>query len=214
MKSEVELARNLTSWLREDGWDVFEEVSITGYADSADIVAVRKPVVTIIEAKMTMSLAVLGQAKRWIGSAHQVYVAVPGFKRGSAFEGACWVARLLGIGLFCVTNNHVYEAVRPEFHRRVKVQPILDKLRPEQQDGSIPAGSTSGRRYTPWRMTVRDLTDFVTRNPGTPLRDAVKKIKHHYPHDVAARASLSHQIRKGLIKTLRVEGPDLKVYLA
>lgn len=212
MKTEVELAGHLTKWLKADGWEVYEEVSITGYADSADIVAVKAPVVAIIEAKMTMSLALLGQARRWIGAAHQTYVAVPGFRRDSSFEGAKWVAQTLGIGLLCVTPSSVFEAVSPNFNRTAKVKPILARLRPEQQDGTIPAGSASGARYTPWKLTVLDLESWATKHPGMPLRELLTKFKHHYPNNAAARASLSHQIRKGLIPTLRLEGRDLKVF--
>lgn len=208
---EAKLAKTLTTWLRNDGWDVYEEVSPWGYGTAADVVAVRTPVVTVVEVKTTMSLAVLGQARQWVGKAHQVYVAVPGFKRGSAFDGAKWVCETLGLGLLCVTSN-VFEAVRPTFHRRADTKLLLEHLRPEQQDGSMPAGTASGRRWTPWRLTLSDLTRVVTESPGIPMAEALKKMKHHYRNDKSAKASLSHQIRKGIIKTLRAEGRDLKLY--
>lgn len=211
MGPEAKLAKTLTAWLRDQGWEVYEEVSITGYGDSADIVAVRAPVVSVIECKTSLSLSVLGQARRWMDQAHQVYVAVPGFKRGSSFEGAKWVCETLGLGLLCITSN-VFEAVRPAFRRKVDPKDILKRLRPEQQDGTVPAGTSAGRRYTPWRLTVMALEKFVQEHPGTPLREVVQKVRHHYPHERAARASLSHQIRKGIIKTVRVEGRDLKVF--
>lgn len=212
MGSEVQLAKHVTAWLRAEGWDVYEEVSF-GYALAADIVAVRKPVVAVIEVKTSMSLAVLGQARRWLRESHLVYVAVPQFVRGSSLDGATWVCKTLGIGLLCVSKNgRVQEHVHPEFRRPRSTKRILESLRPQQQDGTIPAGSTSGPRWTPWKITVTELSEYVRLHPGVTLGEALQKVKHHYSSAKAARASLSHQIRKGIIKTVRAEGRTLKLY--
>ncbi len=142
--SEIEIASRVTTWLRDEGYEVYEEVSL-GYSNSVDIIAVRKPVVVAVEVKKTLSLSVLGQAKRWIQQAHLTYVAVPLHKRTSSHTGAAWVCRTLGIGLLYITSS-VHEEVRPVFQRHAKTSEILSKLRPEQQDGLIPAGSPSRGR--------------------------------------------------------------------
>lgn len=206
-KSEVDYARVLTTWLKAEGWDVYEEVSLS-HADAADIIAVRKPVVAAIEVKTSLSLTVLGQAHRWIKKAHLTYVAVPRHKRDTSAEGAAWVCKTLGIGLFYINKNSVTEVVHPVF-RRVDVKPLMARLRPEQQDGSIPAGSVAGLRYTPWRMTVIELVRRVSSNPGITMKEALDGMKHHYGGDKAARASLSRQIREGMIKELRFDGTSL-----
>lgn len=208
--SEVELASHVTRWFRESGWDVYEEVSF-GYGSALDIVAVRAPVVAAIEAKLSLSLAVLGQAKRWVNKAHLTYVATPSHARGSARDGAVWICKTLGIGLLGVSKQgSVNEIVHPQFRRVVDSKFITSKLCSKQQDGSIPAGSAAGPRWTPWRMTVTSLTEYVTQNPGVTLAEALKHATHHYSSDKAARASLSHQIRKGILKTVRLE--DGKLY--
>lgn len=212
MASEVELAKHVTSWLRTEGWDVYEEVSF-GHASAIDIVAVRSPVVSVIEAKTSLSLDVIGQAYRSIGFAHLVYVATPAYKKTSALEGARWICKTLGLGLLSVVekSGYVQEVVRPTF-RRVDAKPLLAMLRPQQQDGSVPAGSTAGPRWTPWKITVTELTEYVGLHPGVRLSEALQKVKHHYSNNKAARASLSHQIRTGLIKTVRIEGRELRLY--
>jgi hypothetical protein len=212
MVSEVKLAKDVTEWLKEEAWDVYEEVSI-GYSDSADIVATRGPVLAVIEAKQTLSLSVIGQAKRWLPHAHQVYVAVPAHKRGSSSEAARWVCDLTGLGLIYVSSHNVRVVVQPEFRRRVDDEFLRSKLRPQHQDGSVPAGSASVGRWTPWKTTVHALVAVVKASPGIPLKEALAKIHHHYRSDKGAVSSLSHYLRKGIIKDIRMEpGRGLKLF--
>lgn len=203
--SEVQIASVLTTHLKESGWSVYEEVSF-GEGSSVDIIAVREPLVAAIEVKTSFNMTVLGQAKRWLYQAHLTYVAVPRLGRNE--DGARWVCQTLGIGLFEIGATSVREIVRPNFCKTAKTQSIRKYLHPVQLDGSIPAGSPGGFRWTPWRRTVDALVAEVRANPGILLRDALTA--HHYRTDKLARASLSHQIRKGIIKELRFD--DGKLY--
>lgn len=213
MGSEVELAGHIVKWFQNDGWETFEEVSL-GWGTAIDLIAVRSPVIAAIEAKTSLSLAVIGQAKRWVGHAHLTYVAAPAHKRGSATEGAKWICQTLGLGLLTVSDKgNVRELVRPKFYRKVDTKLITSHLRPQQQDGSVPAGTATGARWTPWRATISDLREVVQKNPGIPMGQALAKIKHHYSSDKSARATLSLQIRKGILKGLRIEGRDLRLFV-
>lgn len=210
--SEVATAREVTNWLKIDGWDVYEEVAL-GYTDSLDILAIRGPILWAIEVKQTFSVALVGQAKRWIPHAHCVSVAVPFHKRGSASEGAVWICSTLGLGLLYATSNNVQQRVKPEFRRRVDADFLRKHVNIKQQDGSVPAGSASIARWTPWRLTVSELIKVVNDNPGVTLKEALKRMRHHYRTDSVANSSLSKYLRNGLIKELRLE-PGFKLYPA
>lgn len=201
------MARPVVGWLRERGFEVFEEVFVPKSRGTADIVATHGPVTLVVEVKSTMSLVVLGQARNWEGRAHMIYIAVPWHKRGSAADGAAWICGLAGVGLLYVSKaGKVKQVVSPTFVRKADCSRVRSALRPEQADGRVPAGSRNLGVWTPWRETVRNLTDFVRANPGATLDQALSKIKYHYTSLAGARRALSAQITKGIIKEVRLEG--------
>lgn len=214
---ETDVARPVVDWYKSRGFQVYQEVPVKGTAGAADIVAVKGPFVVVVETKVTMSLALLGQARRWVGQAHSVVVAVPWHVRGSSQDGAVFVCGAAGIGLLYVSRSGaVREMVSPDFFRKAKAKPILESLRPEHADGSIPAGSAGGTAWTAWKITVRDLGEVVQRNPGIGLKQAVGMIKHHYPSDYAARRSLSKHALFGRVPGVRAEevarSKDVRLY--
>lgn len=212
---ETEVAGPVVEWLKRRRFRVYQEVPVRGSSGTADIVAIRGPLVVVVETKVTMSLALLGQARRWLGQFHTVSVAVPWHVQGHAKDGAIMVCNSSGIGLIYVSRQgKVEEVVSPDFHRRARVQKALDSVRPEHADGSIPAGSAGGSAWTDWKITVRDLGEVVQRKPGVGLREAVGIIKHHYSSDTTARRSLAKHALCGRIPGVRAEevGRDVRLY--
>jgi hypothetical protein len=93
-KKETELAKVVVGELRERGWTVYQEVTVGGSV--CDIVAVSGRVLWAIEAKLSLGMTVLSQAKAWNGAANLVSVAVPNGRRSSfgqldfaMFMGGC-----------------------------------------------------------------------------------------------------------------------------
>lgn len=200
-------------WFKSDGWTVWQEVPAP--CGTADIVVEKAGVLAVVEAKTSMSLALIGQAKRWIGHCHMVYVAVPRRKYDSTADGANWVCNLTGVGLLFVGSaGGVREAVVPNFFRKPKSNSLRKALRPEQQDGSIPAGTNSGKAWTPWRVTVTALARRVAAEPGITLADALEGVKTHYSSPSTARRCLSKLALRGLIPGIRAsqDGKFLRLY--
>lgn len=168
----------------------------------------------VVETKTTMSLALLGQARRWIGSCHRVCVAVPRRKRDSAAEGAEWVCNLTGIGLLYVGNYGVREAVAPKSFDGVSDSRIRKALRPEQQDGSIPAGTSTGKAWTPWRITVTAVAKLVEGKPGMSVDDVLCEVKTHYRTRSSARRALSVQALRGMIPGVKgtADGKNVRLW--
>lgn len=199
MKQEKDLAAFVVTWLTDAGYEVFQEVARSGH--TADIVARKEGDLVVIETKMSLSLDVIAQARRWLPSANQVYVAVPRRKvHTGGYALALKVLAWLGIGLIEVTE--------------AKFQPVHITVAPTRKDGSggkwtlvdaqktfCAAGSKSGA-WTPFKQTCIDLTAYVEANPGKSLKEAVHAIGHHYKTNSSAVSSLQKMIQKGVLKTV------------
>ena len=99
-ENEAALVAAVSRWLTDSGWTPYHEVTTGGGCPRADIVATRGPLIWVIEAKLSLSLAVMAQGKRWVGRSHLVSVAVPQADRGSnARDYAIETLAEQGIGL-------------------------------------------------------------------------------------------------------------------
>lgn len=203
--SEVDLAVRVISWLEADGWDVYQEV------DGADIVAVRHSVLWVIECKIILGFPVLEQAMHWRTRAHSVLVATaPRRTSRNVVKSFCSYA---GIGWIEVpTSRTVNILVRPEFNRKAKTERLSKLLRPEHKTYAA-AGSPTGRAWTPFKETCRDLLRFVRKSPGVSMKEALSSIKHHYNSGSSAVRSLSKMIDKGVVPGIRQERQGRSIFL-
>lgn len=209
-KKETELAAAIVRWLDDQGWDVYQEVPLHGRA--ADIVAVRGPVLWVIETKLSLGLDVIEQAVRWRGLAHCVSVGVP--MSGNHFARS--VAESFRLGVIEATDeNTVRERVDAPLERRAGVHMLRAALRPEQKT-ALAAGSQHGERFTPWRETCQRVAREATAKPGIELRELITSIRHHYASNASARACLKDWIAKGKVPGVRLEaeGKLLRVFPA
>lgn len=202
--SEVDLASHVISWLEADAWDVYQEV------DGVDIVAVRGPVLWVVECKTILGFPVLEQAINRRTQAHGVWVATPPRRTSQAIvKSFCSYA---GIGWIDVSvRGRVTVRCRPEFNRRV-VDRLRRLLRPEHKTYAA-AGSPTGRAWTPYKETCRKLLKVVTSAPGIPLRRAMIAVKHHYSSDSSARRSLASLLEKGAVPGVRSERHGREILL-
>lgn len=216
-ESEVELAAAVVEWLRFEQWEVYQEVQLS-YGDAiADIVAVREPVVWVIETKRSLSLEAIRQAEDWHYHSHLASVAipVPRSTRRLAGERIC---RLLGVGLLMVQpasewhGAHATEAVGSRFHRKALVKGLRGSLH-EGHKTFAPAGNANGRRWSPWRETCDRFAKVVASRPGIGLKEAIESIDHHYASEASARSSMSLWLREGKIDGVRCENDGRRLRL-
>ncbi len=213
--SETDVAAHVVDYLERDQWEVYQEVQPKGAGRVADIVATRASIVRIVEVKTSYTAAVVGQAERWRGWAHLVSIAVP--HAGRSAPGRAVLDRYIrsaGIGRLSVLKlTGATELVRAALVRNV---PHLEKLRSrlteEQRAFGAKAGTSSGRRWTPFQETLRDLRRIVKEEPGIAAADAMRKLRHHYSSDAAARSALVRWVRDGVVDGLRVEGRPLAFF--
>lgn len=206
--SEADMAKVVVDSLRRDGWTVYQEVEAA--QGIADIVATRGEQVAVVEAKLTLGLTVLGQAHRWKGRAHLVWVAVPAYlARASRGIGGV-ICAALGLGLLEVSApwdegdlGRIRVATEPKQDTGAGVSKLLAVLRPEHQTYAE-AGSPTGHRWSKFRESERNLLGYVSAYPGELAKEVMGKIQHHWrgkhPH-----ASVLKLVRRGIIKGIRIE---------
>lgn len=211
---ETEVAVLVVERLRDDGWEVFQEVACAGSV--ADIVAVRKRITWIVEVKTKFSLDLVAQAVNWVklGAASFVSIAYPR-KTASAREQL--ITEILTerkIGRIIVGDRY-NNIIPPQFIRRHRGHRInIRKHLFAAQKTSI-AGSAHGGHWTPWKRTCEVLREHVYANPGCTMREAVEAINHHYMRDSTARACLLTQIRDGALEGIETkrDGRALTLHL-
>lgn len=207
--SESELAEALVAYLEQQGWDCYHEVE-GAYGGRADLVAVGDREVWVFETKLTMSLALLEQAWRWIrfAMAHRVVVVTPHLQPGTpGHQLVHWICAKDGIGWFCIERGSVmpvHERVKPELHRHLCDQHLGTMVRPEHKTHAR-AGSTGGGFWTDFRGTCEEIVRVVRERPGISIGECIGAIRHHYSTTATARGSILKAAKKKVIPGVRLE---------
>lgn len=202
---EAELAQYFVEYFSD--FDLYFEAP----PHHVDIVAISGPKYIAIEVKTTLNFKVIEQAVRNRGWFHLSYIAVPrGRDRGFQYM----VCKHFGVGVlvFHPYNRgswRVWEEVRPVWN---KVGDIAKKYcqYEEYMKKNIPGSSGSdGAVVTPFKMTVQDLTRYVTKHPGVSLKEALLNIDHHYTTFTGARSAIYAWMRRGVIDTIELKNGGL-----
>ena len=203
--SESQLAAPLLSYLRDLHWEVYQEVQIATYGHVADLVATQGRLVWIIEAKRSLTFALIEQAERWSHYAHYVSVVCPEVYHTTAGRRlARRVLRQLGIGLFSLTEWSVEETEAPRLHRNADPTRIRQVLT-ESHKTFAPAGNANGLRLTPFTATCQSIADTVARQPGLTIKELLSQVNTHYQSTATARSCIAHWAAVGKIRGVRVE---------
>lgn len=192
MKSEEALGKILVSWLKESGWEVFQEVKHCGHV--ADVVAKKCNVTWVIEIKSNPCLKVLEQAAYWFNRCNFVSVCTLSNKNIAAFEKICMNS---GIGLivFGKTGKLSKNIEGRYFDPKYTISVSLC----EQQKTYANAGNDQRDFFSPFKQTRDSFVAYVKANPGCTIKSVVESINHHYKTDKQACSALLHWIKKGVI---------------
>lgn len=193
---ETDLAKQIVEWLQEQHWEVYQEV--LRYSTTADIVAVQGPLVWVIECKTTLSIGVMLQASRWM--THFRSVAVPSARHSRPRNAAFQVARShFKVGVitvsphsFAYSDTAIEEEVAAPYMREYRelALRLRDTLEPEHKTFA-PAGSADGKKWTPYKRTIRDVRSFLEKNPGSTMRQIQEDIgRGHYASPASMRGNL------------------------
>jgi len=213
-RSESDLAKVVVKWLREDGWDVFQEVSLGEGRSRADLIACKDHIYWGIECKRQMSFELIAQAVRWGALCHISSIAVPTpntrWGKDHARSLAYDVCEHYGLGILQVGHE-----VRIKRHPRLNRHPIgkWSEILMDKHRDYAEAGNNYSRFWSPFKQTCEDFVKYVRSNPGCTLKEAVDGIKHHYSSSGGARACLIKWIEKGKINEVRYEKQERAIRL-
>lgn len=214
-RRETEIAKSVVDWLIVQHCDVYQEVCLWTHGPVADIVAVFKHLVWVVECKTTLNLALIEQAQPWKRYAHFVSVAVPKVSTDAGREMARKVLQWLGIGLLVINVDmrSVYQQMSPALNRGAITARLKARLC-EEQKTFAEAGNNNGQYWTPYQETCRRVIEKVTSSPGITFRELVEDLRHHYCSDARARSALRGWIDRGAIAGVRMEreGRLLRLY--
>jgi len=211
---EKDLASKLIEWLTEQKWTIYQEVELK--PGIADIIAVMGNKVWIIEVKTSLCLRVLAQAERWKSYATWRSIAIP--SRRHNYEDLTLTKKIctyLGIGILNIPKSFGDPSILidAQLNRSAKAKDVLKQLKPEHQTYAK-AGSPTGRRWTGFKATSRDVTSYIAANPGCTLKDIIDNVATHYHSKSTAKSCIVEYIRKGIIPGIRTEkkGTSLHFY--
>lgn len=209
---ETQVAAPVVDWLREMGWDVYQEVEAHGRR--ADIVARRGALIWVVEVKRSLDLTLLAQGRGWLAHAHRVSLAYAGKKNSRTNSTAAHYARTDGLGLIEVSQRrsrsggasvHVVQLAEvsgPALRRSVRPRFKLT----ERQKTYAEAGNADGKFWSPFKQTCERVVDLVARHPGLTIREVVDRVDHHYASKQSARGSLLSWARAGKLQGVIVRG--------
>jgi hypothetical protein len=191
---ETDLFASVKAWLEDRDFTVYSEVAYGYGSKRADVVGVRGPLMAVVELKMSLSLALIGQCAEWTRSAHYVYAAVPDPRLRNFGFGQTVLAQN-GIGLLGIhPYGHVRCIVSPKLHRSLhpRLHHALRSALCDQQQTGVPGGRAGGGYVTPYSRTMDRVRLYLIRerylsqwdNSGREgwrtVREIVAAVETHY----------------------------------
>jgi len=159
------MAAALVTWLQQDQWEVFQEVSAP--PGIADVVARKDGILWVIECKLAAGFDVLGQTLRWRGYANKVSAAVPSQDSKRVMAQVC---RAMGVGLLTVQQSYgkssvwVTKECDPPFDGAPSlVQKLAGTLCEEHK--TFAAAGTNRGHWTEFKGFARALSEKVCKFP-------------------------------------------------
>ncbi len=207
-QSETDVAGPIVEWLRDEAWEVYQEIQPERNGPIADIVAIRDNVVWVIEAKRGVSLNLLKQAHGWRERADLISIAVPSANGCRVWDYVECVLQRDGIGAFGVNRpdsgkDRVEMLIRPRRFENADRSYFRQFIIPQHQDYAI-AGNAKGRRLTNFGITRMRVQHYVLSHPGCRLAELVSNIDSHYSTEAVARRTIPRKIRDGSIRGVRI----------
>jgi Holliday junction resolvase-like predicted endonuclease len=194
--SETEVCKHIIEHFAHA--EVFSEVECTG--GFIDIVVKDGNLIIAIEAKTSLSMAVIQQAYGRMGKAHMIYVATPSQPSDMMRK----FLQFLGIGCLVVSmftyKDRVYEAVKPKKFRRINPPKLHEYMKQSE------AGSQSNR-VTSFGHFVDELKrQLEAKKDGATYKELFEERTYTHYHQLSSfKANVYQYVRKGVITDIEIE---------
>lgn len=225
LKKESDIASVLVSSLKEDGYDVYQEVYINGRV--LDIFATKNGLNYAIECKQSIGLEVMEQAYYWKDYVNYTYLYCPYPKYKNLYSSdrklyiAEEIARKLGFGIIFVRERQFYRNKSYEVYTHTESPfnedpPYKNKIALFEEQKNFASAGTKNGYFTPFKKTIFNLEEYVKNNPGVYLNEAVLNIEHHYSSKNSAVGALKDLLVKNKVSknlyTLYDEKNKIKLF--
>lgn len=203
---ETQIGKIAVAWLKDRGYEVFEEVTPLSSLNRIDIVARLGKIIVAVECKSSLNTIVAEQASRWRGHANYVFVCAPRPKNYNqpGLSVVKYYCRQHGIGVMLCDVQHGYL----EIDLDAKLWRDRTKYLERSLDGHTPNTGNAGCKInedSDWKLTCKRLFEYVAKHPGCTIKEAMTLIAHHYRTDNTARSSMTHWLGLGKVKGVVAE---------
>lgn len=217
--SEKTIAVSVQNWLLSQNWDCFPEAQIRHRGPRADIIAIKGPLMWVLETKLSLNLQVIEQALRWKGlGALYTTVAVlkPKRKRQNRFT---WYSdfvdrffRQEGLGLILIDNENlsISEVIEPRLHRYnyPRSKRIVKQLDPRMKQ-YLPGSSGKEGYSSPYRRTMENALKYIQQKNSCSINDLLNNIETHFRIRTKARRFLINNLCKHPNLLYKLNGYDV-----
>jgi len=207
---ESEIAKLFIKNFDGSGYEIYQEVSSP--IGTTDIVLKHDYFTWSIEVKTNFCFKVLEQAFANLKYYNYSSICVPPSRQTKNFNFGIDICKQFGIGVFLQYNNiyndNLREYLKAKLQRKARTDlvPLL-----EIQKDFAEAGNAEGKKWTPFAQTIRELEQYVSKNPGCKMRDALNHISHHYASLSSAQNSIRQWIKAGVIDSITNERGKLNL---
>ena len=217
--SETTIAVSVQNWLLSQDFDCFPEAQIRQRGPRADIIAIKGPLMWVIETKLSLNLSVIEQALKWKGlGALYTSVAVlkPKRKRQNRFT---WYSdfvdrffRQEGLGLILINNDDlsISEVIEPRLHRYnyLRSRKIVKQLDPRMKQ-YLPGSSGKQGYSSPYQRTIENALKYIQRQNSCSINELLNNIETHFRIRVKARWFLINHLCKHPDLLYKLNGYDV-----
>lgn len=198
--TEIELAEKVIKWLKIQGWQVFQEVAVSGSTKRLDIAALKGEKLWAIPCKRIDKKGVFNDAQWYKDHSNVTSVALStGYDPD--FHCACLDVGIGYIRVFTIGRDPVQELAYP-FYRSGRTEDLFENLNPETADFA-PAGMASGKRDTDFNVLMRDIADYLLNHSWSTVENAHDHIRDQ------SYTNRSHIIETFKLKVKKREFPGL-----
>lgn len=213
---------DLTEFVRSDfeqlGYTTYGEVCMAGggsrrcdmYILNEDKNSNEYNLSIAFEAKLSFNLKVIEQAYYWTNKANYVYILIPvSYKNQKSRVFARMLCDKLGIGVMEVslTKGKYFVTVKP----KLNLKPKRPKLYEEQKETI--ASNSKNDFITPFKITVKQINEYMQTRDEAYLIEVVKNIKYHYSNERSACNSIKNNILNGVIKGFYISKKNNKLII-
>lgn len=207
---ETDLAKIINNYLEDLGYESYKEVSLKGKGGNirCDSYIIKKQNNLIIdsftiETKLSFSLKVIHQSYLWKNYSKRNYICIPKPKRKDMklYNFSIDICKKMNIGIFIVDvfNKTVIEFFKPiDNNLNIKYPPLYE----EQKNSE--AGNDKSEYITSYKITIKNLKEFLKDKDWLDIKFVIENIKHHYKNNNSAINSIKKYIYKNIITDIEI----------